>query len=164
MPSMRRSSSSKMTPAFFNKTTRTAGGTASPPNTSHTPLTPASGDVQRVVELNLPVRILSDYPVSAPDFTAAAYPVRTIRSDPNDFEAEFQAHDVQLSDDFAFNYRIEVPESTLSIIAYRAPEQITAYDLRDPSLAAQNPDGYFQATAIFNQSRRQIGQTRDAND
>jgi len=128
------------------------------------PLKPASGDVQRAGELNLHVRILSDYPVSAPEFTTAAYPVRTIRSDPNDFEAEFQAHDVQLSDDFAFNYRIEVPESTLSFIAYRAPEQITAYDLRDPSLAAQNPDGYFQATAIFNQGRRQIGQTRDAND
>jgi Ca-activated chloride channel family protein len=120
------------------------------------PLKPASGDAQRVGELNLHVRVLSDYPVSAPQFKAAAYPVRTIRSDPNDFEAEFQAHDVQLADDFAFDYRIEVPESTLSVIAYRAPEQITAYDLRDPALAAQNTDGYFQATAIFNQSRKAV--------
>jgi Ca-activated chloride channel homolog len=121
------------------------------------PLKPAFGERERVGELNLHVRLLSDYPVSAPQFTAAAYPVRTLRSDPNDFEAEFQARDVQLTDDFAFNYRIEVPESTLSFIAYRAPEQITAYDLRDPALAAQNPDGYFQATAIFNQSHRQAG-------
>src|ERR1051326_1095959 len=123
------------------------------------PLKPASGEAQRVGELNLHVRVLSDYPVSAPQFTAAAYPMSTIRSDPNDFEAEFQAHDVQLTEDFAFNYRIEVPESTLSVIAYRAPEQITAYDLRDPALAAQNPDGYFQATAIFNQSHKQAGQS-----
>ncbi len=123
------------------------------------PLKPAAGEAQRVGELNLHVRVLSDYPVSAPEFTAAAYPVTTIRSDPNDYEAEFQAHDVQLTDDFAFNYRIEVPESTLSVIAYRAPEQITAYDLRDPALAAQNPDGYFQATAIFNQSHRRAGQS-----
>jgi Ca-activated chloride channel family protein len=134
------------------------------------PLKPASGDAQRVGELNLHVRVLSDYPVSVPEFKAAAYPVRTIRSDPNDFEAEFQAHDVQLADDFAFDYRIEVPESTLSVIAYRAPEQITAYDLRDPSLAAQNPDGYFQATAIFNQSHKagqdNVGreQAADASD
>lgn len=118
------------------------------------PLKPAFGDAQRVGELNLHVRVLSDYPVSAPEFKAAAYPVRTIRSDPNDFEAEFQARDVQLTDDFSFDYRIEVPESALSVIAYRAPEQITAYDLRDPALASRNPDGYFQATAIFNQSRK----------
>jgi Ca-activated chloride channel family protein len=121
------------------------------------PLKPASGERERVGELNLHVRVISDYPVSPPEFTAAAYPVRTLRSDPNDFEAEFQARDVQLTDDFTFNYRIEVPESALSFIAYRAPEQITAYDLRDPALAAQNPDGYFQATAIFNQSHRQAG-------
>jgi Ca-activated chloride channel family protein len=122
------------------------------------PLKPAFGDAQRVGELNLHVRLLSDYPVSAPDFTAAAYPVHTLRSDPNDFEAEFHARDVKLTEDFAFNYRIEVPQSALSVIAYRAPEQISAYDLRDPALAARNPDGYFQATAIFNQSRRQAGQ------
>jgi Ca-activated chloride channel family protein len=118
------------------------------------PLKPAFGDAQRAGELNLHVHVLSDYPVSAPEFKAAAYPVRTIRSDPNDFEAEFQARDVQLTDDFSFAYRIEVPESALSVIAYRAPEQITAYDLRDPALASRNPDGYFQATAIFNQSHK----------
>nr|MDQ3010091.1 VWA domain-containing protein [Acidobacteriota bacterium] len=31
------------------------------------------------------------------------------------------------------------------------PERITAYDLRDPLLAASNPDGYFAARAIFNE-------------
>src|SRR2546423_89591 len=119
------------------------------------PLKPSSGEAQRVGELNLHVRVLSDYPVSAPEFDAASYPMHTLRSDPNDFEAEYQARDVRLTEDFAFSYRIEVPESTLSFIAYRAPEQISAYDLRDPALAAPNPDGYFQATAIYNQSHRQ---------
>src|SRR2546423_9658456 len=118
------------------------------------PLKPSSGEAQRVGELNLHVRVLSDYPVSAPEFDAASYPMHTLRSDPNDFEAEYQARDVRLTEDFAFSYRIEVPESTLSFIAYRAPEQISAYDLRDPALAAPNPDGYFQATAIYNQSGR----------
>ena len=119
------------------------------------PLKPSSGEAQRVGELNLHVRVLGDYPVSTPSFAAASYPMRTVRSDPNDFEAEYQARDVRLTEDFAFSYRIEVPESTLSFIAYRAPEQISAYDLRDPALAAPNPDGYFQATAIYNQSHRQ---------
>src|SRR5436305_8149629 len=118
------------------------------------PLKPSSGEAQRVGELNLHVRVLSDYPVSAPEFDAASYPMHTLRSDPNDFEAEYQARDVRLTEDFAFSYRIEVPESTLSFIAYRAPEQISAYDLRDPALAAPNPDGYFQAMAIYNQNGR----------
>ncbi|HWW77222.1 MAG TPA: VIT domain-containing protein, partial [Pyrinomonadaceae bacterium] len=115
------------------------------------PLKPASGAAQRVGELNLHVRVLSDYPVSTPAFEAAAYPLRVLRSGPNDFEAEYEARDVSLAEDFAFSYRIEVPDSALSAIAYRAPEQVSAYDLRDPASATPNPDGYFQATAIFNQ-------------
>jgi Ca-activated chloride channel family protein len=118
------------------------------------PLKPSAGAAQSVGELNLHVRVLSDYPVSPPQFAAASYPMTATRSDPNDFEAEYHARDATLAEDFAFSYRIEVPGSTLSFIAYRAPEQISAYDLRDPALAAANPDGYFQATAIYNQSRR----------
>src|SRR5437764_710687 len=94
------------------------------------PLKPSAGAAQRVGELNLHVRVLNDYPVSAPAFAAASYPMTTTRSDPNDFEAEYRARDVTLAEDFAFSYRIAVPESTLSFIAYRAPEQISAYDLR----------------------------------
>src|SRR5262249_14738166 len=44
--------------------------------------------------------------------------------------------------------------STLGFIAYRAPEQVSAYDLRDPLNAKKNPDGYFQATAIYNEAHR----------
>ena len=119
------------------------------------PLKPSQGAAQRVGELNLHVRVLGDYPVSSPEFSASSYPVRALRSGPNDFEGEYQGRDVLLTEDFAFSYRIEVPESTLSVITYRAPERITAYDLRDPALAAPSPDGYFRATALFNQGRRQ---------
>jgi Ca-activated chloride channel family protein len=127
------------------------------------PLKPSNGVAQRIGELNLHVRVLSDYPISTPQFAASSYAMRTLRSDPNDFEAEYQAHGVTLAEDFAFGYRIAVPESTLSVIAYRAPEQITAYDLRDPALAAPSPDGYFQATALFNQSHRSAAQDDDRN-
>jgi len=121
------------------------------------PLRPASGRAQRVGELNIHVRVLSDIPVSTPEFTAASYPVRAVRSGPHVFEAEYQARGVSLTEDFGFSYRIEAPESTLSFIAHRAPEQVTAYDLRDPALAARNPDGYFQATALFNEGRSRPG-------
>jgi Ca-activated chloride channel family protein len=117
------------------------------------PLKPSSGDPARVGEFNLHVHILSDYPVSLPTFGSNIYTLQATKAGPNEYEADFQARDVELKDDFSFDYRINVPESTLSWIAYRAPEQISAYDLRDPALAARNPDGYFEARAIFNQQR-----------
>lgn len=115
------------------------------------PLKPSFGDAQRINELNLHVHLRSDYAVSPLRFEAAAYPMKTLKSEANETEYEFQAHDIEPKDDFSFDYQINVPESALAWIAYRAPEQISAYDLRDLALAAPNADGYFEARAIFNQ-------------
>ncbi len=119
------------------------------------PLKPSSGASQRVGEFNLHVHVLSDYPISPLAQVSQAYTLQTNIAQPNEYEADFHATDIELKDDFSFDYRIAVPESTLSFIAYRAPEQISAYDLRDPKLAAPNPDGYFEARAIFNQQGQQ---------
>ena len=43
------------------------------------------------------------------------------KSEANEFEGDFQARGLELKEDFAFDYRIDVPESALSWIAYRAP-------------------------------------------
>lgn len=115
------------------------------------PLKPSFGDPQRVAEFNLHVHVLSDFPVSPLAATAGSYPLKVIKSDANEFEGEFQARGLDFKDDFAFDYRIDAPASVLSFITHRAPEQISAYDLRDPSLAARNPDGYFEARALFHQ-------------
>ena len=115
------------------------------------PLKPSFGDPQRVGEFTLHVHVLSDYPISRLAPRTDSYPLKATKSEANEFEGEFQARGLELKDDFAFDYHIDVPESALSWIAYRAPEQISAYDLRDPTLAARNPDGYFEARAIFNQ-------------
>jgi Ca-activated chloride channel family protein len=115
------------------------------------PLKPSFGDPQRVAEFSLHLHVLSDYPISRLAPGTDSYPLRVTKSEANEFEGEFQATALELKDDFAFDYHINVPESALSWIAYRAPEQISAYDLRDPALAARNPDGYFEARAIFNQ-------------
>lgn len=117
------------------------------------PLKASSGEAQRVGELNIHVRILNDAPIHAPQFNARAYALRTVKQEPHEFEADFQGRNVELREDFALDYGINVGESTLSFIAHRAPERINAYDLRDPSNAAPQPDGYFQATAIFNRRR-----------
>ena len=77
--------------------------------------------------------------------------MKAVKAGPNESQYEFSARNVELKEDFSFDYTINVPQSALSWIAHRAPERITAYDLRDPALAATDPDGYFQAGAIFNE-------------
>lgn len=115
------------------------------------PLKPSFGDPQRVAEFHLHVHILSDYPISPLAPPNGSYPLKVTKSGTAEFEGDFQARALEFKGDFAFDYRLEVPESALSFITHRAPEQISAYDLRDPSLAAQNPDGYFEARALFHQ-------------
>jgi Ca-activated chloride channel family protein len=125
------------------------------------PLKPSFGDPQRVAEFNLHIHVLSDYPISRQTPGGDNYPLTVTKSEAGEFEGDFHARDLELKEDFSFNYRIDVPESTLSWIAYRAPEQISAYDLRDPALAAHNPDGYFEARAIFNQRGDNNSQTQE---
>ncbi len=125
------------------------------------PLKPSFGDAQRVEELNLHVHILSDYPISPINQERNEYTLTVTKSEPNEFEADLHATDFELKQDFSFDYRIDVPESTLAFTTYRAPEQISAYDLRDPALAVQNPSGYFEARAVFNQSAAQDRQPRN---
>src|SRR5689334_14833710 len=125
------------------------------------PLKPSFGDAQRVEEFNLHVHVLSDYSISPINKERDEYALAVTKSEPNEFEADFHASGLELKQDFSFDYRIDVPESTLAFTTYRAPEQISAYDLRDPALAEQNPGGYFEARAIFNQDRSRTRQPRN---
>jgi Ca-activated chloride channel family protein len=121
------------------------------------PLRPSFGPPQRVGELQINVQALSDSPTSPLDFHSTAYAMKAVKTGPNELQYEFNARNVELKEDLVFDYTINVPQSALTWIAHRAPERITAYDLRDPALAATNPanlanlDGYFQARAIFNE-------------
>src|SRR5262245_9310419 len=118
------------------------------------PLKPTFGPPQHVGELQINVQALSDSPISPLNFHSKSYAMKAVKTGPNESQYEFRARDVDLKEDLSFDYTINVPQSALSWIAHRAPERITAYDLRDPALAATNLanlDGYFQATAIFNE-------------
>lgn len=127
------------------------------------PLRASFGTPQRAGELHLRVKVLSDAPLAPLQFRTAAYPVRTIKAEPHEQEYEFHAQNIELKEDLAFDYTINAPQSALSFITHRAPERISAYDLRDPALAARNPDGYFEARAVFNEQgrRAQTGQSAD---
>ncbi|MEZ5425174.1 MAG: VIT domain-containing protein [Pyrinomonadaceae bacterium] len=115
------------------------------------PLKPSGGARQMVSEFRLNVCVYNDFPISNLSFGQNPLPLKITKQNQQEFEAEFFARDFQLTDDFSIDYKINVPNSTLSFITYRAPEKISAYEIRDPGLAEKNPDGYFQAQAIFNE-------------
>ena len=118
------------------------------------PLKPSFGPPQKVGELWINVQVLSDSPISPLQFRSTNYQMAATKTGPNELRYELRAHNVELKEDLAFDYTIDAPQSAMSFIAHRAPERISAYDLRDPALAVRNPDGYFEARAIFNATLR----------
>lgn len=120
------------------------------------PLKPSYGERQTVGEFNLKIRILNDFGFAPILIENSAYPLQISKSEPNEFVGEFRAANIELENDFAFDYQINAPENRLSVVAYRAPERISAYDLQDPKLANPAPDGFFQAQAIFAQNPNPI--------
>lgn len=117
------------------------------------PLKPAYGETQTVGELNLKIRVLNENPIAPVFGENSPYPLQISKNEANEFIGEFHAKNVRLENDFSFSYQLNTGGSTLSIIAYRAPEQISAYDLKNPQTANQAADGFFQANAMFAQNQ-----------
>jgi Ca-activated chloride channel family protein len=113
------------------------------------PLKPANGETQTVGELDVKIHAVSDLPFAVVENENSPFPFSVSERGPNEFAGEFHAEAITLENDLSFDYRISAPENALSVVAYRAPEQISAYDLRDPAGANKNDDGYFQARAVF---------------
>lgn len=113
------------------------------------PLKPSYGEAQNIGELNLKIRVLNDSSFAPIASENPAYPLQISVNDSHEFVGEFHAANVELNDDFSFDYQITANENSLSILTYRAPEQISAYDLQDPQTADQSADGFFSANAIF---------------
>jgi len=126
------------------------------------PLKPSFGEPQPIDEFNLHIHVLSEYPITPIAPSNREFALDVTKSEPNEFEADVRARGVAPTEDFSFDYRIDVPESTLSFTTYRAPDKISSYDLRDPKLATRNPAGFFEARALFNeQAHKQTQQPRN---
>ncbi len=113
------------------------------------PLKPSYGETQMIGELNLKIRVLNDFDFAPISPDNSAYPLQVSINNPHEFVGEFHAANVELNEDFSFDYQINAQENALSILAYRAPEKISAYDLQDPNLANRSADGFFSANALF---------------
>lgn len=116
------------------------------------PLKNSFGTPQTVQKFSLGICAYSEFPFAAIDYDAQNFPLLITKQTANEFVADFTAENFILNNDFSFDYRVQTQTSLLSFIAYRAPEQISAYELRNPALANKNADGYFEMRAVFNEN------------
>ena len=123
------------------------------------PFKPSEYGTQRIGHLEIRLQIISRAPMTDLNIKSKAYALSFIDNSPQYKSATFEANDVELTEDFGFSYGLNVRGTLLEFLAYRAPERITADELRDPRLAEREPDGYFEAGAIFNEAGRAPGDT-----
>ena len=116
------------------------------------PLKPSYGEAQTVGKFNLKIRVLNDFGFTPILAENPAYPLQISKMEATEFAGEFHAANIELKDDFSFDYQINAPQNVLSVVAFRAPETVSVYDLRDPNSADKTADGFFQASAIFAQN------------
>lgn len=121
------------------------------------PFKPNEYGTQSVGHLQLRLQINSRVPMTDLNIKSKVYALNFIENSVQYKSASYEGNDVQLTEDFAFTYGINVRGSALEFLAYRYPERITADELRDPRLAEREPDGYFEAGAVFNQAGRGPG-------
>ena len=115
------------------------------------PLKASSGAPPRVGKFSLSVCAFSELPFAAFRYNAEAFPMRVSSQTENQFIGGFEAENFVLENDFSIDFEVKPLTSLLSFIAYRAPEQISAFELRNPALANKNADGYFELRAVFNE-------------
>jgi len=121
------------------------------------PLKPSQYGEQAIGHLRIDVELLSGFPLTGFNAKGGQFPVAIDREEELALASHFEGTSVVPNQDFAFSYGMAVPESRLDVIAYRSPERISPAELRDPALADRQADGYFQATALFNQAGRAPG-------
>jgi len=123
------------------------------------PFKPGEYGTQSVGHLELRLQINSRVPMTDLDIKSKSFALGFIDNTQQHKSASFEANNIQLTEDFSFSYGLNVKGTSLDFLAYRAPERITADELRDPRLAEREPDGYFEAAAVFNEAGRAPGET-----
>ncbi|HSQ18893.1 MAG TPA: VWA domain-containing protein, partial [Blastocatellia bacterium] len=123
------------------------------------PFKPSEYGVQSVGHLEIRLQLTSRVAMTDLNIGSKAYALNFIDNSPQYKSATFAGNDVQLSEDFAFSYGLNLKGTAFEFLAYRAPERISADELRDPRFAAREPDGYFEAAAVFNEAGRAPGDT-----
>lgn len=124
------------------------------------PLKPSQYGQQEIGHLRIDFAVTSGFPVTGLESRGNQFPIAFDRQETNLVAAHYEGTRVSPAQDFAVVYGLAIPKSQLDVIAYRAPERISADELRDPALAEKQPDGYFLTSALFNGDGRAPGVAR----
>lgn len=123
------------------------------------PFKPNQYGEQKVGHLKIELAMQSRFALTDLRLTNNNFPLNFLSNTANAKAASYEATNVTLTEDFAFSYGLNAPRTAFEFLAYRAPERITADELRDPRAAVREPDGYFEAAALFNEAGRSPGET-----
>lgn len=121
------------------------------------PFKPNEYGTQTVGRLSIALQLASKFAMTELNFKSKTYALNFSTNNANAKAASYEASNVSLTEDFAFSYGLNIPRTAFEFLAYRAPERITADELRDPNLAQREPDGYFEAGTLFNEAGRAPG-------
>jgi Ca-activated chloride channel family protein len=124
------------------------------------PFKPSQYGTQTAGRLSISLLLASKFAMTDLNFRSKTYSLNFTTNNANAKAGTYEASNVSLTEDFAFSYGLNVPRTAFEFLAYRAPERITADELRDPNLAEKEPDGYFEAGALFNEAGRAPGDTQ----
>ena len=124
------------------------------------PFKPNEYGIQTVGRLSIALQIASKFAMTDLNVKSKIYGLNFTTNNANAKAGSYEASNVSLTEDFAFSYGLTVPRTAFEFLAYRAPERITADELRNPNLAERDPDGYFEAAALFNEAGRAPGEAQ----
>jgi Ca-activated chloride channel family protein len=120
------------------------------------PLKPDLFREQKAGSVSLQLEFLSAIPFADFKFISTQYPIEMHPQGESKWQGSFEAKDILLSEDFAFQYRLDTQKSELSFLAFRGADSalrsegqvVTAFD--QPS-TGKVEDGYFWASALLNE-------------
>ncbi len=117
------------------------------------PLKPSRYGEQVAGFFRVSIDVMSGVPMADFAVRSASFPLGFTSQTPERIAGAFEARNVAFREDFAFDYSLASPRSKLTVLAYRAPERISPVELRDPARVKPDNDGYFEASAVFNEQQ-----------
>jgi Ca-activated chloride channel family protein len=129
------------------------------------PLKPDLFREQKAGYFSIDLELLSSLPIADFKLMAPSYPLQMKPEGTSAWRGSFEAHDLILQEDFAFQYRLETKKTELSFLAFRGADSalrtkgqtITAFE--KPS-TGEVEDGYFWSSALLNEGKTAADEPR----
>lgn len=114
------------------------------------PLKPNLYGSQSCDIFDLSLDIESSFPLKNFKITSSAYPLTISRKDENEVVASYSEKKVNFTEDFSFEYQIDVPESRFSVLTHRDDSESVDLSAFSGGEVVKDEYGYFEASAVFN--------------